>query len=118
MVKLVEGTPGVFFHYCPGCRDFHYFHTAYKNRSDASWTFDGNMEQPTFHPSMNIGPSYCHYWLRNGKIEFLGDCHHELKGQTVDIPEFERDDPILGELLDMVVEMVARRAPANPILPP
>jgi hypothetical protein len=103
MVKLVEGSPGVFFHYCPGCKDFHYFHTTYKNRSNASWTFDGNLEQPSFHPSMNIGPSYCHYWLRNGKIEFCGDCHH-----SVDLPTFERDDPLLGDLLDMVIRRVPR----------
>jgi hypothetical protein len=94
MVKLVEGSPGVFFHY--------------KNRSNASWTFDGNLEQPSFHPSMNIGPSYCHYWLRNGKIEFCGDCHHSLKGQTVELPAFERDDPLLGDLLDMVIRRVPR----------
>ena len=29
----------------------------------------------------------CHSFLRNGKLEFLSDCTHELKGQTVSLPE-------------------------------
>lgn len=106
MVKLVEGTPGVFIHFCPGCKDFHYFHTTYKNRSNASWSFDGNLEQPSFHPSMNIGPSYCHYWLKLGKIEFLGDCHHALKGQTVDLPDF---DPYYQDSLEDLIDILSRR---------
>jgi hypothetical protein len=107
MVKLVEGVSGVFLHLCPGCKDFHYFHTTYKNRSNASWSFDGNLEQPTFHPSMNIGPSYCHYWLRQGKIEFLADCQHALKGQSVELPEFELDNEDLKYLLEMLGRRVS-----------
>lgn len=30
----------------------------------------------------------CHSFVRDGKIQFLGDCSHELKGQTVDLPEY------------------------------
>jgi hypothetical protein len=101
MVKLVEGVPGVYLHYCPGCELYHYFHTTYPNRSKATWSFDGNMTQPTFHPSMNI-VGQCHYWLRNGKIEFLGDCDHSLRNQTVDLPEFNPDDPLLQKWIDML----------------
>jgi len=29
----------------------------------------------------------CHSLVRDGRIEFLGDCTHALAGQTVDLPE-------------------------------
>lgn len=29
----------------------------------------------------------CHSFVRDGRIEFLGDCTHALAGQTVDLPE-------------------------------
>jgi hypothetical protein len=29
----------------------------------------------------------CHSFVRNGHIEFLSDCTHELAGQTVALPE-------------------------------
>jgi hypothetical protein len=30
----------------------------------------------------------CHSFVRNGKIEYLSDCTHNLAGKTVDIPKF------------------------------
>lgn len=87
-------------HYCPGCEQMHVFAVDQPFRNGARWTYDGNEEAPTFSPSMNIrvGPypndeeragefDVCHYFLRAGRIEFLGDCTHTLKGQTVQLPE-------------------------------
>jgi hypothetical protein len=31
----------------------------------------------------------CHSFVRDGKIEFLSDCTHELAGQTVELPEVD-----------------------------
>lgn len=31
----------------------------------------------------------CHSFVRNGRIEFLGDCTHALAGQTVDLPDID-----------------------------
>ncbi|WP_027489383.1 DUF6527 family protein [Rhodanobacter sp. OR92] len=31
----------------------------------------------------------CHSFVRDGRIQFLGDCTHALAGQTVDLPEIE-----------------------------
>lgn len=31
----------------------------------------------------------CHSFIKDGMIQFLGDCTHELAGQTVEIPEVE-----------------------------
>ncbi len=33
----------------------------------------------------------CHSFVRDGRIQFLGDCTHELAGQTVDLPEWTLD---------------------------
>lgn len=37
----------------------------------------------------------CHSFVTDGKILFLGDCSHALKGQTVDLPD--RTSPYEGE---------------------
>ena len=31
----------------------------------------------------------CHSFVREGRIEFLGDCTHAMVGQTVDLPDIE-----------------------------
>ena len=31
----------------------------------------------------------CHSFVRDGQIQFLGDCTHALAGQTVDLPELD-----------------------------
>lgn len=55
------------------------------------WSFNGDLDRPTFSPSILVYPSHkqgrCHSFVRDGKIEFLGDCDHALKGQTVELPE-------------------------------
>jgi hypothetical protein len=30
----------------------------------------------------------CHSFVTDGQIQFLGDCTHELRGQTVPLPDF------------------------------
>jgi len=37
----------------------------------------------------------CHSFVRDGRIEFLSDCTHALKGQTVDLPDLP--DWLFGE---------------------
>jgi len=32
-------------------------------------------------------PYRCHTWVNNGQAQFLDDCTHELRGQTVDMLE-------------------------------
>lgn len=96
-------TAGGYAHWCPACEKMHAFAIDGKNSSNAQWTFDGNVEAPTFNPSMNIktGPrptvpagrpdagriDICHYILKAGQLQFQNDCTHALKGQTVPLPE-------------------------------
>lgn len=73
------------------------------------WTFNRNLGRPTFQPSMlvtwggwenkdsngrlisNVPKGVCHSFVTDGKIQFLNDCTHALKGQTVDLPEVGKD---------------------------
>jgi hypothetical protein len=61
---------------------------------DRAWSFDGNLDRPTLSPSLLRTCEYgggsklvCHSFVRNGQIQYLGDCTHRLAGQTVDLPE-------------------------------
>ena len=76
--------------YCPGCKGGHML--------DSRWTFNGDYAKPTFSPSLLVNGSQtnknqprCHSFVRNGQIQFLGDCTHDLAGQTVDLTDW--DDP-------------------------
>ncbi len=97
--KLARAFPNHPTHYCPGCKSLHTFAVDRPFDNGARWTWDGCIDAPTFSPSMNVGPGWCHYFLHNGQIEFLSDCKHELAGKTVPLPDlpdwalkFMRDD--------------------------
>lgn len=63
---------------------------------DDRWEFNGDFEKPTFSPSMLIeypvenpdtGHVREHFFVRDGKIQYLPDCHHNMAGNTVDMIE-------------------------------
>lgn len=82
--------------YCSGCKGPHMITI----NSPNSWTFDGNYDSPTISPSVlargrdrdpndetKLVDTVCHLFLKNGILQFLDDCTHELKGQSVPLPE-------------------------------
>lgn len=93
---------------CPGCNMLHVMPTSNWKPEDqehaemdprwrvnrAQWEFNGDLERPTFSPSLLVtyewGPErkkcVCHSYVREGRIQFLHDCTHELAGKTVDLP--------------------------------
>ncbi|MEN6535517.1 MAG: DUF6527 family protein [Bryobacteraceae bacterium] len=77
-----------FLHWCPGCECLHLINIEKPNKQGAQWTFDGNVEAPTFSPSINY-PGVCHYFIHSGQIQFLSDCRHKLAGQTVPMSTIE-----------------------------
>lgn len=85
----VAGTHRIVFE-CPGCGMAHCISDA-----PGRWTFNGEFERPTFAPSVLVRwtygprrePRVCHSFVREGRIEFLGDCTHELAGKTVELPD-------------------------------
>lgn len=72
---------------CPGCG---YEHTIIIE-GEGAWGWNGSLEQPTFTPSILAWASKperrCHSFVTDGKIQFLNDCFHNLKGQTVELPD-------------------------------
>ncbi|SHF03280.1 hypothetical protein SAMN02745157_1480 [Kaistia soli DSM 19436] len=75
--------------YCPGCRTEHVVRLK-THGGPHEW--DGNAKAPTLTPSI-LYPGACHSFVTNGRIQFLGDCAHELAGQTVDLPPWPGADP-------------------------
>ena len=97
-------------HWCPGCLEMH--------RLPDSWSFNGNVNSPTFTPSFRHSgvkrvivdgkwagdwagdwiydaqgepiPHICHYILTDGVLNFCGDCTHELSGKSVPLPELPK----------------------------
>lgn len=106
--KTVEDADGKFYGVritCPGCKGYHLLPVTWlpAGRVESPhvvgkphWTFNGDMERPTFAPSIlsrytseSKGERVCHSFVREGRIEFLNDCTHALAGQTVDLPDIE-----------------------------
>ena len=122
-MKFHEIKEGVFVFHCPGCGDVHTIHTTTSGaRHPRCWEFNGDVDKPTVSPSLLVRSGHyinelkiercwcdyqkehpeetglptcyrCHSFIRDGKIQFLSDCSHELKGQTVEIPDFETLHP-------------------------
>lgn len=73
------------YYWCPGCDDLHAIMCGRpQGVAGPNWTWDGNMTHPTYSPSQltSYGKSgkRCHTFIRQGIIEFLGDCTHDKKG--------------------------------------
>ncbi|WP_367187579.1 DUF6527 family protein [Henriciella sp.] len=77
---------------CPGCGQPHRVQIG--RGKGPRWTFNGDHERPTLSPSVNVtwrkrdGSIHkrCHSFVREGSIQFLGDCTHDLAGQMVRLP--------------------------------
>ena len=95
--EKTKGSPDYMFD-CPGCGSYHGVWTTEKNDRSAVWSFNGNMEKPTFSPSIlvrwtrtcpEIKDMVCHSFVTDGMIQYLSDCTHKLAGQTVELPKIE-----------------------------
>lgn len=86
--------------YCPGCRCSHQVPV---DTGSGDWTWNGSLTAPTLSPSLLVLSHFtydendnmaktprCHSFVRNGQWQFLGDCTHDLAGQTVVIPPYEK----------------------------
>lgn len=75
---------------CPACDDFHVLQ---------GWNWNQDLELPTFTPSLMVTyytgdkvRAVCHSHITDGRIAYCPDSTHELKGQTVDLPEVNHKD--------------------------
>lgn len=101
ILRTIEGNRLGFW--CPGCQRMHQVVVGDGIRG---WTFNGNYDLPTFFPSIQVEgvvpltdqqwsdyqqgkglpkpvKFLCHSLVRDGRIEFLADCTHSLRGSTV-----------------------------------
>lgn len=90
--------------WCPGCKEVHCVYTNYAGHPQ--WTFDGNLDHPTFSPSLLVYevPGYsprCHSFIKAGVMEFLADSTHPLANQKVPLQPWSWDalDEARGETL-------------------
>lgn len=99
---------------CPGCNEEHAIPV--NGSGSPNWYYNGNPDKPTFKPSIlrrtgHYAAHYkeghgcwcdkdkdadwpfkctiCHSFVTDGRIQFLGDCTHDLAGQTVDLPDIK-----------------------------
>jgi hypothetical protein len=81
--------------WCPGCKINHSYVVQRKDPKDVGpvWQWNGSLEKPTFSPSLLVWGSRpeqrCHLFVTDGKIQFLGDCAHDLKNQTVPLLDYD-----------------------------
>ena len=81
---------------CPGCKQKHFYMTQEFDNHPV-WSFNGDMEKPTFTPSLRANWNYkykdfcCHFNLTNGIFEFQNDCTHSLSGQNHPMIEYKHE---------------------------
>lgn len=101
-------------HWCPGCNEAHGIRI---EGGSPVWTFNGDFDKPTFDPSVRVFVTHvfddddnrlpapieetlCHYFIRNGKIDFCGDSPHALAGKQVDLPDWPYGKGTYGGIED------------------
>ena len=91
-VVAVSNQEHKFLFHCPGCKRVHGFYSG--RIQEPNWQFDGNLDKPTIYPSILVNKddpnTRCHSFVSNGMIQFLADCWHDLKNQTVALPDFDK----------------------------
>lgn len=111
MKILKKYDTGVYAFYCPGCESKHIYTTKDNPNAQLHWVFNGNMEAPTFTPSLlnrwgkHADPNWqepneeapsggwsgiCHLFVTNGKIIYCGDSTHKYAGQTIDMIDLDK----------------------------
>ena len=95
---LLEGTKGVYKFWCEGCKTEHQVWTDAQDGVDP-WMWNKDTERPTVSPSVlvnadlfgqrNPNQPVCHSFIKDGMIQYLNDCTHELAGRTVELKEIE-----------------------------
>ncbi len=82
--------------FCPGCECGHFVQTKQGKTPGPTWDWNGDVNKPTVSPSLLVQsgklnaeghymPTVCHSFIKDGMIQFLGDCTHKLANQTVEL---------------------------------
>jgi hypothetical protein len=108
MSKLKDYGDGAYGFYCPGCEHEHIYYTDGRHSNGLTWGFNGNMDKPTFSPSLlnkwgkKVNPNWeepeetpptkgwsgiCHLFVTDGKIIYCSDSTHAYAGKTIEMGE-------------------------------
>lgn len=99
---VVQGDGISWFFYCPACKGVHRFSVG-RPTGRPNWSFNGDESKPTFSPSLLMyytdqetkeRKTICHLFVRNGRIEYCGDCPHDHAGKTIDMVDIPPEDVI------------------------
>lgn len=81
------------FYWCAGCGHAH-------SVPAERWNWNKDVSNPTLSPSVRhyvtdpqtkAETTICHYHLRNGILEYCGDCQHNLNGQKSPLQDIPTD---------------------------
>lgn len=78
-----------YLYFCEGCGHEHAF--ALKSEG-GNHTFNMDLNKPTVSPSLLQNfykDRICHSFIKDGKIQYLNDCFHRLRGKTVELNDYE-----------------------------
>lgn len=84
VLGTVANDPDLHLFWCPGCGYGHHLKTG-----PGGWTWNGDMVRPTAAPSLLVnkarsgGNPRCHFFIRDGRLDYCGDSTHALAGQCV-----------------------------------
>jgi hypothetical protein len=113
--KLRSAADNQLLFWCPGCDSVHAVRVDPIGSMGNGWGWNRDGDAPTFTPSVLVNgtrrltddeharlmagekieptPLVCHSFVKDGQIQFLGDCTHALAGQTVPLPDFDATSP-------------------------
>ena len=82
--KIRKTQDGLMF-FCPACNTSHGIKLGRNG-----WSWNENEDKPTFNPSLYsvAGELKCHCFVRDGRIEYLTDSTHDLRGKSVELPDW------------------------------
>lgn len=92
--KELKEHKGAYEFFCPGCNLTHFI-TSEVGFFPIKWDFNNDLNSPTVFPSVLVRTPFpekelvCHSFIKDGNIQFLSDCTHNLAGQTVELPDID-----------------------------
>lgn len=100
---------GVLMFWCEGCQQYHGAAVQNRNEKGALWQWNNSLTNPTLSPSVLVqgtktmtdeqismvmnGEDFepentrCHFYIKDGSIQYLSDCTHKLANQTLKLTE-------------------------------
>ena len=90
--SMIHGNRKGYSYQCPACECAHMVLTDGKDgKNSPNWNFNEDIDKPTISPSVRVRTGQgkvCHFFIKDGKIEYCSDCTHAMAGKSVDLPEW------------------------------